>query len=163
MVYSAMLYGVVGLYFSAFLMIIFWFFVADVESNGINGTLSRFLFRKCPREVSKFLKSVLGDDIFGYFERWTNYLINERNPVCQMTYIFILNGAYIAWLTFGQPLLPSFLLSSDHSIYAFIGVVVCHATFYLACTVDPGTITQENHARYMHTDYDDVLYIPDRL
>ena len=101
---------------------------------------------------------LFGEIFVQNIEDWVDYCQNRRNPVCQITYLLILNGAYLAWLCTGQPLLPVMFVGTVHIYIAFIGVIICHYTFYLACSVGPGEVTEETVSLFSHRPYDEVLF-----
>ena len=157
-----LVYIVLGFYVLVFLVLTFWVCFSDVDDQGLLGSVSRTLFRDFPNYVKSVLVNVFGKGYVRYFEDWLDYFQNRRNPVCQITYLLILDGAYISWLIVGQPLLPVMFVGTEHVYIAFIGVLICHHTFYLACSVEPGKITEQNLSAYMHRPYDGIIYCEDR-
>lgn len=74
-------------------------------------------------------------------------------------YLATLNGSFFCWLAFGAPLLPNSMTSHYHKYLAYIGVMACHYTFYIACSEGPGVLTAENVECFDHQEYDGVLYV----
>ena len=146
------------LYILIFVTFVYGFFFSNSESEGINGYISRVLFQNVPNYSFKLLHLIVGDTISQYLLDWYYYFVYRRNPVCQLTYLLILNGAYVGWLQYGQPKLPTLFISDIHSYIAFLGILICHTSFYLACTIPPGHIRADNIRKYMHDSYDGILY-----
>jgi len=150
------------IFFYTFILAIIWYIFqfADVNSIGLNGVLSRFLLKTCPTLFSESIINICGhgvnDAIFGVYD----YCINKKNPILQIFYLILLNGSYILWLVFGQPLLPVLYVSELHSYIALIGLMACLWSFFIACTVKPGIITLQTQRYFAHRDYDDLLYTP---
>lgn len=138
--------------------VIYAFFCSDVDSEGINGTISRYLFWKIPDQMSKTLKMICGDYIFKKLSNLFKYVVYERNPILQVVYLIIINSLYIGWLVYGQHLLPTILVDYYHAYLATIGMIICHVSFYFACTTNPGVINNENVECFMHHPYDNIMF-----
>eukprot|EP01038_Epipyxis_sp_PR26KG_P010137 gene10137-13636_t len=132
----------------------------NVRNQSMNGTISRFLFKRIPEAVSQSINTIIGDKLFEQLIEIYQYIIYERNPLLQLLYLIIINGAFIAWLLIGAPQLPTFLVGSIHQYIAVFWVITCQYSFYLACTVGPGTITEKNQTCFGHQPYDGLIYIP---
>lgn len=74
-------------------------------------------------------------------------------------YLATLNGSFFCWLAFGTPLLPNSMISYYHKYVAYIGVMACHYSFYIACSEGPGVLTAENLECFDHQKYDGILYV----
>ena len=125
-----------------------------MSSSGMLGFISRALVVWLPEKLGDALKMIAGEGFYWEVVGWADYFMKKRNPAFQITYLAILNGAYILWLNYGQPLLPVRFVGSHHSLIALISVIVCHISFVAACYISPGHITRENHDCYMHPQYD---------
>jgi palmitoyltransferase len=106
------------------------------------------------------IRFLCGESALRCCTRSMHYVTNEKNPILQILYLIIVNAAYITWLIFGQPLLPTFLVGNSPKYLAALGVFSCFATFYLACKTPPGRITTENVECFMHNHYDGLIYAP---
>ena len=151
------LYLLLGFYLLVFIAISFGVFFSDVEAGGMQGCLSLFLFDTIPKFIGESIRTIGGEATYIYILEWFNYFTKKKNPLFQLTYLLILNGAYIGWLTTGQPQLPTLYIKEYHKYIAFFGIVICHFTFYIACTADAGHITRENIHRFLHSPYDGIL------
>ena len=80
--------------------------------------------------------------MFLYFvvEFSTIYVVNTKNPILQILYLVLLNGAFIVWLIFGQTQLPTSRIGVIHAYIGTAGVIICHICFYIACAVSPGKL-----------------------
>lgn len=79
--------------------------------------------------------------------------------VSKFRYLLVLNGSFFGWLAFGSPLLPNSMINYYHKYVAYLGVMACHYSFYVACKEGPGAVTVENTECFKHHQYDGVLYI----
>lgn len=147
-------YTVLAVYLLLFLLVIFFFFFSDTHAEGVLGLLSRFVSQSLPNAGIYVLRSIAGEAISESVFEWIDYIANKRNPLCQFTYLVILNGAYLVWLTNGQPLLPVLFVPNYHIYVVFVGIMICHFTFYLACAKGPGQVTSENLESFLHNPYD---------
>lgn len=153
----------IAVYFSYVLLIgipTYLFLCADSSDTGLNGIVSRFCVITIPSTVSRGLKTCLGNSIYAKMAGCYDYATNQRNPIMQIMYYLILNSAFTGWLLLGLPKLPTFLVSEFHSYFAPAFVIFAQFTYYLACTVGPGTLTRENVECFNHQPYDGMMYVP---
>ncbi len=146
------------LYALLFGLFIFGFGFADVDSNGWLGYFSRILLKSIPKLIKRITSAVFGKSCSQSMGKAFNYVVYQRNPILQITYLAIINGAFVAWLTFGAPQLPTYFASTIHIYGGYIGVVLSQYTFYLACTEGPGQITKDNVRCFAHQPYDGLLF-----
>lgn len=139
------------------LVIYLWFF-SDTEDNSINGTISRFFIKKIPKFLHSFSTNLCGSTVTGYFSKIFHYVAYERNPLLVLTYLLIINAAFICWLLFGVELLPNTPMGTFHYYFAYFGVLFSQFTFYLACTTAPGIISKETAQCYGHQPFDGLMY-----
>ncbi len=152
------IYIFIVLYVLVFSIFVYGLFFANVESKGLNGKFSRLLLHSVPGKTKAAMKAVFGNACFGVFQRGFNYVVNERNPLLQGTYLIIINGAFIGWLLYGVPQLPTYYASTIHIYGGYFGVIVSQVTFFLACSIGPGSITKHNLKCYAHQPYDGLLF-----
>jgi palmitoyltransferase len=155
-------YGaVIVLAFYSIILAIFvhCFFFADTSSSGINGKVSRYLYDVLPEAFAKTLKAMFGQSGFDKIYSCYHYVTNERNPIMQLVYLVTLNGCFIGWLTYGEPLLPVHYIGIEHKYIAYVGICLCHYSFYIACKASPGIISKENFRCFMHRPYDNLLFL----
>lgn len=139
---------------------LYLFMCADSTDTGINGAVSRFFFVRIPGALSASLRFCLGAVVFGYLEGCYDYVANQRNPIMQIAYVVLINGAFIAWVMTGMGKLPTFLVHKAHAYISVVFVLVAQYTYYLACTVCPGKIDEENVECFNHQPFDGLLYLP---
>lgn len=139
---------------------VYLFMCADSTDTGVNGCVSRFCVITFPATIRRGLRVILGQTLFNGLESFCDYAANQRNPIMQIMYYVILNAAFGGWLVYGLPKLPTFLVSEFHSYFAPVFVIFAQYTYYLACSVGPGTITAENVECYNHQPYDGLMYVP---
>jgi hypothetical protein len=152
------LYLFLTFYLSIFGVAIYAFAFADVEATGINGEFSRLLLQTIPNWIKISLRSICGEFCFGRMQKSYNYVVHEKNPILQLTYLIIINGAFLGWIIYGAPQLPTYLAGSIHVYGGYIGVFLAQYTFYLACSEGPGIISKDNLKCYAHQPYDGLLF-----
>ena len=140
-------------------------FYTDVSDAGLNGLISRFLFVDCVNTISNGIKYCCGDDIHDKVFGLYDYIVNKPNPILMIFYLILLNGIFITWLTYGHPNIPA-SLSNVYLNYHYtplIGVICCHYSLYKAVTSTPGFIDASNLKCFMHSKYDDILFIQNNV
>eukprot|EP01035_Chromulina_nebulosa_P034581 gene34581-46412_t len=138
---------------------IFYLTCADSDAEGLIGSLSRGLFEFIPSKISAVLRACMGDWAFAKVENIYDYTVNQRNPLLQLAYLFVINGAFLTWIIYGIPLLPTYFIGKQHIYISYVWVAVAQYTFFLASTKEPGTIHTSNIATFSHQPYDGLLYI----
>ena len=155
---DALLVAIIALYVLIFGTAIFWFAFADVEAEGLIGVLSRFLLVTIPKAVRKTVKSLFGERVYNWCHGIIRYVVYERNPILQSVYLVIINAAFLGWLVYGAPLLPTKFAGTIHIYGGYFGVILSQWTFYMACSTGPGTITKDNVNCYAHQPFDGLLF-----
>lgn len=140
---------------------VYMFVCADPSDSGFNGVVSRFLLVDVPNVFRRGLRACCGQRVVDGLEHGYDYVFNQRNPIMQIMYILLINGAYITWMVTGLPKLPTHLVGYEQSYVALAFVAFAQFTYYLACTVGPGTITRDNVLCFSHQPYDGLLYLPE--
>jgi hypothetical protein len=158
MIFSVQLVFIGLLYVLVFGLMAFLFFCADDEAPGFKGQLARFMTISIPWHSKRLVILLCGKGIWRVCFDTYDYVANQRNPIMQAVYLFVINGAFISWLLFVVPQLPMLYISTVHIYGAYIGVILAQITFYLACSVSPGVITTNNAACFGHQPYDGLMY-----
>ena len=134
-------------------------FCCDLD-EGPFAAVATFLSTTVPRVLSRALYAVLGDRvasrIVGCLSGSLDWTCYRRNPLMQLFYLTIVLGAYGIIVVSGYPMLPMHYMATWHRYTAFIAVVFCLYTFYLACSVGPGIITAANLSTHA------ALYAPEK-
>jgi len=144
-------------------LLLFVMCFSDTSNQGIIGSISRLLSNTIPKYFKQFVSGVFGAKTYGSVAGVYDYVVNQRNPILQYAYLIILNGAFITWLVYGQPMLPTYFISEMHSYIGVAGVIICHISFYLACTVPAGRISSVNVASFSHHPCDKLLYLDNKM
>ena len=134
---------------------------SSADSTSWNGKCTILLTQTVPRTFQTTLKAICGERVFSCLAGVQDYVVNKRNPILQIAYLVIVNAAFIAWVFFGEPLLPTYLVKTPpHSkSEAYIGIFLCHYTWFLANTQPPGVITSENVSCFEQSHpHDEVLF-----
>eukprot|EP01036_Dinobryon_divergens_P028175 gene28175-37076_t len=72
---------------------IFYLTCADSDAEGLIGSLSRGLFEFIPSKISAVLRACMGDWAFAKVENIYDYTVNQRNPLLQLAYLFVINAS----------------------------------------------------------------------
>ena len=150
-------------YILIFSLFVFNLFFSDVDADGLLGSLSKLLNIRIPAAMRSFSDRYFGEDVSELVGKLYDYIVNKRNPLMQMLYLLIINAAYLVFIIYGQTRLPTIFMPSYHGYIAFIGVLICHISFYIACTVPPGAITHLTIQALDHQPYDNLIYINNRI
>ena len=143
--------------------IIFAVFCADVDSEGMLGWCSRLITLRVPYFLQRLSRMICGRTMYRLCSRCFNYALNQRNPLLQGLYLFLLNGAFIYWLVFGYPRIPTYFINEYHGYFAFFLLLLCHMSFITACKESPGVITRQNIDCFMHHEYDGILFLENKI
>jgi hypothetical protein len=133
---------------------------SDTSDKGGNGTVSRFFMITIPRTISRTLRGCCGDAAYSTIESGYDYVTNQRNPIMQILYVVLINAAFIAWMMTGMQKLPTYLVSKNQAYISIAFVLFAQLTYYWACTVGPGALTQENVHCFAHQPYDGLMFLP---
>ena len=133
---------------------------SDTSSSGVNGVISRYFLEKLPKFFSKTLKCCFGEKGFEQLERTYDYVTNQRNPIMQILYTILINAAFGGWMMTGMKKLPTYLVQEHQAYISIVFVLFAQFTYFLACTIGPGTITKENVKCFAHQPFDGLMYLP---
>jgi hypothetical protein len=150
----------ITVYFLVLSVPIYLLFLADIEADGLHGMLSRFLVNVIPDTFTSIVRFCVGPYVFSYMERFYRWACHERNPIMQISYVLLINGAFIAWLFTGAQQLPTYYATELHGYIAWVLVILAQYTYYLACSQPPGQITQANVGCFAHEPFDGLMYVP---
>lgn len=76
-------------------------------------------------------------------ERFANYLCHQANPLVQVVYFFCAGGGFYVYVFYGFPHLPGKYVGEIHKVTGTIIMLLCYTAYFLACYVNPGTITTD--------------------
>lgn len=134
---------------------------ADSSDDGANGVVSRFFMVTIPTSFRRGLMSCCGKTVMSHLERGYDYVTNQRNPIMQIMYVVLINTAFTTWMATGMQQLPTYLVKYDQTYISIAFVIFAQYTYYLACSIGPGTITKDNVHCFSHQPYDGLLYLPE--
>jgi palmitoyltransferase len=153
-----MRFSIFSTYFIIVVGMIYIFCFADTSASGVNGRISRFIY-KIPKAIGKYSRAMLGEELHGKLVGIYEYVFHQRNPILQLLYLVLINAAYLTANVYGQHLLPCYFVSRIHIYIAFLWILLCHYSFYLACSNPPGEVTASNLDCFMHRPFDGLLYV----
>jgi hypothetical protein len=130
---------------SVFLLTAYGLFcIGDLDEGQTTvSAINRFVYRTIPRYLNRLFQQILPSRLYNGLCSSYDYLVNQRNPFLQIFYLLMINGAFIVWLIYGDPLLPCKLF--PHRYHSYIGVAwvfLSQYTFYLASTKSPGIVDE---------------------
>ncbi|KAJ8661924.1 hypothetical protein O0I10_002255 [Lichtheimia ornata] len=158
---NLLLIAVAILLFFGLIVFILLFGESPRLRNGIIGKANRALTVYIPRWIIGTLKKVLGPKNWNRLSHLWHYCFESRNPFLQIFFMILTSGSIYLFLKYGLPHIPGIYLHSTHLIIIPSQIVSLYLSYYMACTVDPGTITAENVQQYLdHFKYDGLLYQP---
>lgn len=146
-------------YFIVFVLIIFVVFIADNDRDDTLGEISRLITAEIPSKFVRLLQSICGKKVTTKFNNFKNYLLNEKNSVFQISYLVIINAAYLTWMIYGYPYLPASKCPQYHNPLSLIGVILSQLSFFKVCSASAGDITTANLDTYLNIPYDGLLYL----
>ena len=154
---------ILTIYFILLGLLSYSFLFANVNDKGINGTISKYLTISLPllikNNIIKFFGIKQYNDIYDVYD----YIINKRNPILIIAYIILINISFLLWLMLGQIQLPTILISYQPTYYGIIGIIICHISFYIACTEGPGIINNHNINCFNYHKYDNLMYVNNNI
>ena len=155
-------YAIFAIYGVVIVTLIYIYTCADASNaDSLNGKCTHLLTRTLPQTVQRVVKALFGEQVYTCLSKTHDYVVNKRNPILQIAYLLIINAAFIAWVFFGEPLLPTYLVKTPpySKSEAYVGVFLCHYTWFLANTQEPGQVTEENFECFAAShEYDNVVY-----
>mmetsp|Transcript_11528 Transcript_11528/g.17386 ORF Transcript_11528/g.17386 Transcript_11528/m.17386 type:complete len:106 (+) Transcript_11528:290-607(+) len=94
------------------------------------------------------------------FDGIYTYVAYTPNPLIQIFYLVVAVGGFIIFFLDGFKYLPNQYMGSIHKVTGSLLIFVCYYSFYLACTVDPGVISDSKQAKKVKRKYefDEVMY-----
>mmetsp|Transcript_37698 Transcript_37698/g.62096 ORF Transcript_37698/g.62096 Transcript_37698/m.62096 type:complete len:406 (+) Transcript_37698:55-1272(+) len=151
-----------SLFFGSYTLILglfaYVFFFGDPNGTGIPACLARFFGRKLPDTFMSAVERVLGrrtrDRLAGMYD----YVVNQRNPLLQMLYLVLMAGGYLVIVIVAYPRLPNHVIGEEHRAIGAAVVSLCFISWFVACRIDPGTLTKENVVLYDNYECDGILY-----
>ena len=149
----------VSFYIVGVALFIYAVLLADTSDRGYNGRVSRFLFHAIPDAFSYMINRTLGPTVHQCCSNAYEYALYQRNPIMQFVYLVTLNISFLCWLIFGSKYLPNSRLSYWHKYVAYMGVFLCHYSWFMACGRGPGILRKENLQCFERHPYDGVLYV----
>lgn len=139
-------------------LLLFGVFCADTGKKGWFGNISRFVVLGIPRYMQQTIKFIFGKRIYSCIGGYYSHFVYERNHILQAAYLILINGAFIWWLYFGYPRIPSYFISDNVANGAFLLILFCHMSFITACSRPAGVISTSNADCFMHHPYDGILF-----
>ena len=85
-----------------FVFFLWVLFVADPDSKGVGGFLSRFFTERVPQGLSRALRATLGNRVHGCVAGCIDFAFNKPNCLLQVLYLVLVNGSFLVFLLDGR-------------------------------------------------------------
>ncbi|KAF1801220.1 DHHC palmitoyltransferase-domain-containing protein [Mucor lusitanicus] len=151
------------LFLTAFGFIVFTLLFGESPSlrNGMIGKLNRFLTATLPRALSWLLVKTVGKSNLNRFGTCWAYCCESRNPFLQIFFVSLSSVSIAGFLYNALPHMPGPYLHKIHFLIIPAQIISIYASYYVACTSNPGIITPENLQQHLdYYKYDGLIYKP---
>ena len=96
-------------------------------------------------------------------ERLIRYVCWEPNPIVQIIYFVCAFGGFYIYVTEAFAKLPNSRASAIHIYIGSFMMILCYASYFAACWVEPGNLTQDSKredilAAIKRFKYDGVMF-----
>ncbi|CAG8580278.1 14523_t:CDS:2 [Funneliformis caledonium] len=112
--------------------------------NGPIGKLHHFLTETLIEWIGFSFRQVCGNRSSAISDRLYVYFVEEKNPVLVIVYLILLTVSNFLFYVTAWPHIPGPYLSKAHVYFVPIVIIFTYASFFIACSSDPGRITSEN-------------------
>ena len=148
----------VALYFLAGALIVYVCMFADGNDAGVCGSANRALTEKLPAGAKALARRLLPTRAFAWGASLGDYICNKPNPILQVFYLALIIGGYGFAVLEAYPHIPNSVVPAYHKLAAALGVAWCIGSFFVACSVEAGTLTPDTWRRYDNYKHDDLMY-----
>ncbi|KAI8081988.1 DHHC palmitoyltransferase-domain-containing protein [Gilbertella persicaria] len=125
------------------------------------GKFNRGLTEKLPRTLHWTLLHTIGQTNINRISRTWIYCCESRNPFLQILFVALSFSSISGFLYKALPHIPGPYLSNIHYVLIPAQIVSIYASYYVACTSDPGIITPDNLQKHLdYYPYDGLIYKP---
>jgi len=132
----------------------------DAEGSGVGSRLARVVWDFPSEVVVPLVSTLCGRRNAERVGRMSTYVCEERNPLVQLFYFFLMAGGYGLVLVYAYPRVPcSTLTSEGHKDAGLALFGSCLLSWVLACVVKPGRVDLA-HDSY---PYDGILFEEGRV
>ncbi|KAI8093380.1 DHHC palmitoyltransferase-domain-containing protein [Halteromyces radiatus] len=129
--------------------------------HGIIGKAHSLLTSTLPKTVSFVLRKTIGPTNMKRLGSCWSYCCESRNPFLQIFFILLTSVSIGGFLKHALPHIPGIYLHPIHLYIIPFQIICLYISYYIACTSDPGTVTEKNVQFYMDLfPYDGLLYTP---
>ncbi|KAI8347635.1 DHHC palmitoyltransferase-domain-containing protein [Choanephora cucurbitarum] len=155
----------------SFLLVFFVLFAAAVlillfgESPSLKhtmiGKLHYGLTNMLPHIIHRTLLCTLGQSNLNRISKSWIYCCESRNPFLQIVFVAMSSVSILSFLYKALPHIPGPYVGDIHMLIIPVQIIGLYASYYIACTANPGIITPENlQAHLDYYPYDGLIYKP---
>ena len=138
-------------------------FLLEPDDSTFVGSCVAFFQDEVPQRLERLARRWLPSSVIRCGEGTWDYCVNKRNPILQVFYVFILGGAYTAFVVAGHPHIPNAYLGAYHKASGAACIALCVGSWYLACSKHPGRVEPGEEGKWDACyEADGVLYPKDR-
>lgn len=139
------------------------FLYGKENGNSFFDKLYRLVCMHLPWLLKKGLEKCCGKRAPAALDAIWVYVCYTSNPLVQIFYLMVVVGGYATFVAYGYPHLPNPRLGSVHKYIGFSIFVTCLATWWKACSTNPGSVTHENVDILCEIyPFDDQIFTPAR-
>lgn len=129
--------------------------------NGPIGKLNRTLTVTLPKILSWLLLNTIGQSNISRLGRCWGYCCESRNPFLQIFFVSLSAVSIVLFLYYAFPHIPGPYLNRFHYFLIPAQIISIYASYYMACSADPGIITHDNLQKHLdYYKYDGLIYKP---
>lgn len=99
-----------------------------------------FFWKTMPDFLKKVASKICGQRFVRVIERIAHYICYEPNPFVQIIYFVCAFGGFYVYVTQGFVHIPNPRVSEYHKWTGTALMMICYASYAMACWVDPGRI-----------------------
>lgn len=157
--------GVFAGYIFILLSVAFLYLFVCVDEHG-KGYLAKtkiLFWQTIPNMFRSIAKKCCGETFVRLIDRLIKYICNERNPFVQILYCVCAFGGFYVYVTEGFPNIPNKRLDAYHMYIGTAIMMLCYASYFMACSVDPGQLDRDTEKSQLvrankRFKYDGVIF-----
>ena len=123
---------------------LYLFVCVDERGTGCCAKMKIFFWQTLPDTLKAIARKICGDKFVWLIDRTAHYICYENNPFVQIIYFACAFGGFYVYVRDGFPHLPNKRLDFYHIPVGTLLMIVCYASYFMACWVDPGKLDKDS-------------------
>jgi len=129
------------------------------DGNSLFDRVYRLVCVRFPWALKTALRKCCGKRAPEALDAAWEYVCFTSNPLVQISYLLVVVGGYLTFVTYGYSHLPNNYVGSWHKYSGFAVFTTCLSVWWRASSLDPGTVTPENAEDLCKVwDWDDQIF-----